>query len=280
MLGLCISNNPIVPKLLLHLGSTYCQLEKYEEALELQQIAVKLVNEIFETEHPTVTNASASLASTLWRCGKSAEAERLFSELMERNEVLFDRRHPETIALRAKLAMAKKKLGKAKEAEKLEKEAVTLYLETLGPGSTVAWNIATNISRTYMERGQVEKAGEFLESLRMLQNEHKLGDHPEKLKALNVLADSYRHQRRFEDARQILDRTVSIQRKLQRESHSDTIRTNLLLASCYQDEGNTSEAISLLTELVKRYLGSDTRVTPNGTSWSFDTMTELSTQLK
>jgi tetratricopeptide (TPR) repeat protein len=271
------NNNPMIPKLLLRLGSTYCQLEKYKEALELQQMAVKLVNRIYEDGHPSVSNASATLASTLWRYGKWEKAERLFSELLERNESLLDSRHPETIALRANLAMAKKKIGKTKEAEKLEREAVTLSLETLGPDSTVTWNISANLSRTYMEQGQFETAGEFLESLRKRQKAHKSEDHPEKLRALNILADSYRCRRRFEDARQILDRTASIQKKLQGENHLDTIRTNLLLAKCHYDEGNSSGAVSLLRELLRRV---STMASSDDISWSVEAMTELATQLK
>ncbi|OAL46353.1 TPR-like protein [Pyrenochaeta sp. DS3sAY3a] len=274
------SDNPLLPKLLSRLGSTCCELERYEEALELQQRAVKLVSESFEGRHPTALNTSAALASAFWKCGKWDDAERLFSELMQKNEVLLGIRHPESIALRANLSVAKKKLGKLEDAEKLGREAFALSEDTLGPHSPVTWNIATNLSRILMGQGEYEKIGNLLELLRKRQEERKSEDHLEKLRALNVLADSYRHRRMFEEAKQILASTAHMQSTLQGKSHADVIRTQLLLAQCLHDEKSSSEAVSLLNDVLQRYIGENPTAGSKAVPWPFDTTTELASQLK
>ncbi|KAL5321935.1 hypothetical protein ACEPPN_009900 [Leptodophora sp. 'Broadleaf-Isolate-01'] len=244
--------NPLVLTIILRLGSTYCQMGKYQEALELQTDAFQRTRALFGDGHPTTLNARGVVASTLWAQGKWEEAELHFLQLVKESESIGGISHPDTIVFRANLAMAQKQMGKLKEAEALERDTASRCLQTFGPDSIATCRVGSNLAQTYLKQGQFRKAEEWLKSLRSCRDEPLASIHPDKLRLFNDLGVAYLGQRRFPEAQDILKSTARAQEESMGLNHADTIATFLNLAEVYYDEGNHDMADSLIKELAER----------------------------
>jgi len=242
-----------IPKTMLRLCSMYCQLERYQKALDICERAVNLTQIFLGGEHPSTLSANASLASTLWACGKWNEAEHMFSQLVRQNVILMGEHHPESLVLKANLAMAKKKLRNLDDAEKIEQEAAALSFQTLGPHSAVTWMIYSNLSQTYDMQKRFKESETLLNSLRQ-DHEGSMADvHPQKLGVFQGLARAYTGQHRFREAQDLLGSIGKIQESLLGPLHPETLKTSLLLAKCFHQEGSEKEAATRTKELLQMY---------------------------
>lgn len=245
-------NNPFLLKTMLRLGSTYCRMRRYQEALELQTDAFERTLDLFGDEHPTTLNARGNLASTLWAQGNWKEAELHFLQLAKESECIGGINNPDTLAFRANVAMAQKKGGKLEEAEALERDTASRCLQTFGLDDIVTWKVSSNLAQTYLEQGRFDKAEEWLNSLGCLQEKPLADMHVDKLRLFNDLGVAYHGQHRLTEAQDILKSTARAQEESMGQNHSNTIVTTLNLIQVYYDKGNHDIADSLAKELVKR----------------------------
>jgi tetratricopeptide (TPR) repeat protein len=240
-------------KLMLRLGLTYSEQEKYQEALELQEKGVCLTKAIFHSEHPTTLSAAANLACTHWKMGDWTRPAAEFTHLSEKAKVIFGPCHPESLSLTANLAMALKRLKRQEEALILEESVAKQCLETLGPEHAMTWRIVTNLAQTYISQNRFINAEEALKSLDIPDEKFWADMATEKWRTLNVLALAYSSQRRYENAQHILNMVIKIEREALGSANPDTIRASLMLSRLEHDNEKPEHSVFILEQTLKDF---------------------------
>jgi hypothetical protein len=97
-----------------NLASTYYQLGKLKEALELQVVVLEKRRKILGENHPETLFAMGHLASTYHQLGKLKEAEELEVVVLEKRTNLLGPDHPDTLRTTENLKVIRKTLQRSK----------------------------------------------------------------------------------------------------------------------------------------------------------------------
>jgi tetratricopeptide (TPR) repeat protein len=106
--------------LLLRVGIFLREEGKYQEASELVEKALEVLNRTRGTDHPETLTAMADLASTYWNQGRWNAAEKLQETVLEARTRVLGTDHPDTAIAMASLASTYRSQGRWDEAVKLQ----------------------------------------------------------------------------------------------------------------------------------------------------------------
>ncbi|HEV3448810.1 MAG TPA: serine/threonine-protein kinase, partial [Gemmataceae bacterium] len=117
---------------------------------------------------------------------------------------------------------------------------------------------------SFMYLGDARTASAQFQAARQLYTEHLGPDHPDTLRSMNNLANSYDAIGRSQEALNLREETLQLQKAKLGSDHPDTLGSMNNLANSYQVVGRTQDALNLNEEtlqLRKAKLGSDHRDT-------------------
>jgi tetratricopeptide (TPR) repeat protein len=106
--------------------------------------------------------------------------------------------------------------------------------------------------------GEPKVAAEQFQTARVLYTRYRGPDHPDTLKSMNGLANSYSDLGRHADALKLNEETLALQKAKLGNDHPHTLASMNNVARCYADLGRYAEALKLLEEtlaLMKAKLG-------------------------
>jgi eukaryotic-like serine/threonine-protein kinase len=116
------------------------------------------------------------------------------------------------------------------------------------------------MGRSFFLLGDPRRAAEQQEAARALYEQQRGPDHPDTLRSMAHLANSYASLGRLEDARELREETLARQRERLGPFHPETLASMTNLASSYTSLGRHADALKLREEtlaLQKQRLGPD-----------------------
>ena len=134
-------------------------------------------------------------------------------------------RHRETLNAMRDIALAQQQAGQWSEALQRLEEVYGLYCESLGDTDSDTLWAAQYLAYAYagVGVGRYSKALEMREDVFEKCRTHLGREHPQSLYAMNDLAISYAFDGREDQARQLLEKTVALSRKVNGRRHPETL---------------------------------------------------------
>ena len=116
----CLSCAPINPETLTNRGGTLSDLGRYQEAIELDQRTLEIMERVLGPEHPYTLISRNNLAVCYRGLGRAPEAVELDERTLEIRERGLGPEHPYTLSSRNNLAIDYRALGRHADAERME----------------------------------------------------------------------------------------------------------------------------------------------------------------
>lgn len=211
------------------LGACEMQLENFAEADRLYAEALRRQRAIYGNDHRLVANTLGLIGSVRLREGRPRDAEPFQREVLAIRERVLGPEHPDIARSLDQLAISLERQGRRDEARVLAERALELRRRVLGPRhSDVAatlMNLATIAYRTGDLEGALARQLESLEIYR-----EAFGEHPHLAHALANTGVIMRDLGRYEEAREKLDESLAMRRKLSGDDHTNVAVSRLYLA--------------------------------------------------
>lgn len=140
------------------LGSLYYDLDRFEEAEEAWGQALRIVERLYDANHPDVATATNNMAVLMLALDKLDEAETLFRRVIKNYEENFGREHEHTVSSILNLAVTVHRKGEIDEAGDLYEEALRIGEQVNGAESPVNELNYMHLGLLRKEQGRYEEA--------------------------------------------------------------------------------------------------------------------------
>ncbi|KAG8703295.1 hypothetical protein FRC11_010849, partial [Ceratobasidium sp. 423] len=231
-----------------YLAYTYVGLKKWKEAEELLTEMVPMFDRVLGKTHRHSMTGMNYLASIYEQSGRWTEAEGYEKELLDRHKQTHGETHPDTIATMKSLSVIYQYQRRWREVDSIEESIERLTQLSSGSRSQTTWySVATHPP---VSSSQPNSNSPFSESsfqiIDVAAITKVLGpDHPESIACLEADALALIEQERWGAAETVLAEVLARRRHVQGDSHPFTIQTMSNLASVYQGQDKTRDAIHL-----------------------------------
>ena len=202
---------------------------RYAEAEEELRAVLVLRRRVFGPEDPESLNAVNNLASALSEGGKHEEAARIRMEVLGTLERVSGPEHPHTVAVRLNLGTYLVDRGDCEEGRDHLHAAMRGMSASLGATHPKTQEVRRLLAQGLVKCERLDAAEAVYRELVHLETGVHGTDHRSTLEAKVRLADVLGRQRRFAEARGLLDGVLADQRLRFGEEHEDTLRTLDLL---------------------------------------------------
>jgi CHAT domain-containing protein len=221
------------------------KIGKYQEALPLVQMALKIRESQLGPNHPDVAMSLNNLAVLYEKQGRYREAELIHQRSLKIEESQLGENHPNVALTLNNLAFLYHRQGRYAEAEPLFQRSLKIREQQLGPNHLDVALTLNNLAVLYEDQGRyAEVEPLYQRSLKI--REQQLGlNHPDVAISLNNLAALYQGQNRNRDAEPLLKRALKIREQRLGADHLDVATSLNSLAFLYNQEGRRNEAESL-----------------------------------
>lgn len=135
-------DDPSIANVIFELGLLYESIGREEEAINLYEQAVSILEKAFYPGHGKLAPILEHQADCYIRLGKLLEAEPILKRAVEINEKTLSAEHRQTLESAHKLARLCQKLGKLTEAETILTKALKQLDTPLGPAEEFHYDLA------------------------------------------------------------------------------------------------------------------------------------------
>jgi tetratricopeptide (TPR) repeat protein len=238
--------NELRSKALIGLAEELSQLEKYPEAIQLCQEALRADRKRGPEGADVLAQTLALLGTIYFYSGDLASAEAPMNESLEIRKRIFGMHHALTARSLNNLAAIYYQSGRYQEAAALYKQALPIYREIYGPEHPEVASITNNMGRSTLVSGRVDEAEPLLRQALAMFQKFQADDYEALIGPLNSLAmiDAYRG--RIDAAESEIKRAESIARLPDHGELLDQVLLNE--ADIELANGNRTRAAALLTE--------------------------------
>ncbi len=226
------------------LGACEMQLENFGEADRLYTEALRRQRTIHGNDHRSVANTLGLIGSLRLREGRPRDAEPFQREVLAIRERVLGPAHPDIARSLDQLAIALERQGRREEARLLAERALELRRRVLGSRHSDVAATLMNLATIAYRTGDLEGAlVRQLESLAIYRD--AFGEHPHLAHALANSGVILRDLGRYGEARQMLEESLAMRRKLSGDELSDVAVSRLYLAKLERMTGRLPVAEDL-----------------------------------
>jgi eukaryotic-like serine/threonine-protein kinase len=230
------------------LSAAYSDLDRYQEALSLDQETLAIRNSISGSDPRDIVRTMGSVAFDQIHLGRYPEAQRLCDEALSLAKATIGTNQPETIAIMSRLATIDWRLGRYGDALALDEETVRLSKATLGPDHPETLDRMGQLVDSYCGFGRVADAAKIEEEVLAIRKA-KLGpDHPKTINAMAILGLCYSKVGRMQEALNLLEDALAKGKR--GPSSAELGHIMVPLGDTYRAVGRYDDAVKLLTDAV------------------------------
>jgi tetratricopeptide (TPR) repeat protein len=192
-----------------NLASSYSDLERYAEAIKLEEETLALRQAKLGHEHPDTLATMHNLAASYNDVGRYTEACKLHERTLQLRKAKLGSYHPDTLLTMHALALDYSNLKRHAAAKKLREETLALRKATLGPHHPdTLWSMHT-LAYTYSCLNQHADAIKLHEETLALRKAVLGPDHPDTFRSMWGLVESLVMAGRGAEAVPVIDDCVA-----------------------------------------------------------------------
>ena len=167
-----------------NLAVNYMKKGDYRKADSLYEEAIDIIETTLGHEHRLVPLYQTNRANILNLTGKVAKAESLLTSALKTNHKIYGEKHWQIARNLNAWGTNQLKKRNYEEAERYYKEALTMFIETLGPEHYRVAGVYLNLAKLYQQIGKFKDARDKFEKAVGLKRKILRKDHPDLLTAL------------------------------------------------------------------------------------------------
>jgi eukaryotic-like serine/threonine-protein kinase len=229
MLG---TEHPLVAAALSNLATLLTRKGDLNGAEETGLEALRVARIVYGTEHPRVATMLNNAALTLLARGRAADAEPLLRESLAVRRALLPATHPDLAQSLANLGLVLQTGGTLDEAAQMYEEALSIRRQAFGDSHRLVAQTYNNLGLLAEARGDRVLAARHLQNALAILRRTTAADSPDLAFPLVGLGRLYTVDRRFADARVLLEEAVAIRRRHLPAGHADLQAAEQALADC------------------------------------------------
>lgn len=180
-----------------NLSSLYAQIGRADDALNLFDRILRIRSAVLPPDHALMGTVRSYRANVLRRLSRYAEAEQDARQALQAIERGYGQSHPLALATRLELASALKDQKKLDEAIGHYQEAIELIVAREGSGAYRLAVVHHDLALAFKAAGRLDEAEQALKAS-LARKRHD--DEISKAQTLQVLADLYVRQRKWDEA--------------------------------------------------------------------------------
>ena len=213
-----------------------------------------------ESNHEDATRKLAMKATNAALQGDHHKAKKLYTKLVDIWTRTLGENHPYTLSAMNDLASTYSNLGQHAEAEKLQKQCQGKAVSS--KSSIFSLIGKNNLAVLHEKQGSYNEAEKLYKQVleeskstgvvKIQKTSQRAGynDQPQ-LSAMSNLANIYMHQGRYNEAENMQNQCMEMQRLTLGENHPDRLNTMFHLALNYNDQGKYDEAETLFKQVLE-----------------------------
>ena len=207
------------------LGYIYYYLGAYDKALEYDEKAVVIRENVLGTEHPSTATTYNNIGLVYWKRGGQGDYDKAleyYEKALEIKEKVYGIEHTSTATSYNNIGLVYKAKGDYDKALEYYKKALKIDEKVLGkdhPDTATDYN---NIGLVYKAKGDYDKALEYYEKALKI-DEKVLGkDHPDTATDYNNIGSMYYQMKKYREALKYLEKALQIRKAKLGDDHPDT----------------------------------------------------------
>jgi serine/threonine protein kinase/Tfp pilus assembly protein PilF len=231
------------------LGVSYKHLGEFETSREQFRLANELAVKHLGAPHITTLGSFVNLGLAERECGDFGAAEKALNEAWDHLQREFPQHSFTENCLDGRAALDMVQGRHAQAAEKYE-TVLAARRDRLGMDHSKTLSAQMNLALAYDDLGRLHEAEAMLQHVVAAQNHEFSPGHPETWLAWSALASVEAKLRKLDSATKIRRQLLSEQQAILGDEHIRTLGTRVNLAMVLEDQGQISEAESLLVNAV------------------------------
>jgi tetratricopeptide (TPR) repeat protein len=234
------------------LAEVYRLLTRYEEAAQVQRLAIESVEQTLGSDHVRVLDATRTLAEIYRKQGRYVEAETMLMEIVQKLRKLLGGQHPLTGYGIHDLAFVLSDAGKLDEADIVFRDALLTMTQAKGPYHQFTLQIRSNLGKNLLRQGRLEEAHQVLKDVlaqQSLASQGEQGGIGFTEERLGCVCIELGH---VDDGVALLSSATDRLGTKVGKGHPYTLEIMQLLADAYRRVGRMGEAEGIEREIISR----------------------------
>jgi tetratricopeptide (TPR) repeat protein len=227
------------------------QAGRYQEALPLQQRALKIYEQALGPEHPDLAASLNNLAGIYQAMGANSQALPLYQRALKIREKALGPEHPDTAASLNNLAALYWAMAAYDQALPLYQRALKIREEALGPEHPDTSVSLNNLAMLHQSQGAYDQALPLFQRALKIREKVLGPEHPATAVTLNNLAGLYEAQGLYGKAVPLYQRALQIVEQALGPEHPRTAVSLNNLALQYRNLGKYDQALPLYQRALK-----------------------------
>lgn len=242
------------------MGQVYLGMGMLDEAKELFQKEIDILEEHVGREHADVARGMYGLGQVLWQEGKYEEADSLNRKTLALQTKLLDENHQDVILTMNDLATVWYMQSRYAEAESLFQHLLPMSEDIYGDSSNTYLMHLNNLANSQFNQGKYEEGRHHLQRILDIREALLGKNHPDVAFSMDNLAFTLYTMGEYEEAAAKAGEALSIQRRVLGDNHPNIPWTINTVASSLMELGHLDSAEVLLNqglEIRKETLGEE-----------------------
>ncbi|KAI5405538.1 uncharacterized protein LOC127081855 [Lathyrus oleraceus] len=255
-------DEPHLNSILMHMGSMYGKLNKFEESLDMYQRAVYIVERIYGKDSTILVMPHLGMAKALGSIGKATKAIEIYQHVITLVESNKGAESKDLVVPLLSLGNLLLKEGRVNDAESRFTRVLNIYTKVYGENDGRIGMAMNSLAQVKCALGKSSEAIHLFKSaLKVMKDSNYLSPDNSILEKMRVdLAELLHTSGRGKEGREILEECLLITERYKGKDHPSLATHMINLATSYTRSKNHAEAEHLLRrslQIMIKHKGSD-----------------------
>uniref|UniRef100_A0A7N0ZUZ1 Nephrocystin-3 n=2 Tax=Kalanchoe fedtschenkoi TaxID=63787 RepID=A0A7N0ZUZ1_KALFE len=241
-------DEPILDSILMHMGSMYSALGKFEKSIAMYRRALHILECSYGNDSTLLVTPLLSMAKVVGSIGKSSEAVELYDRTINILEFIRGVESEDLVMPLSALGNLLIKEGKASDAEKPFTRILNIYRKCYGDKDGRVGMAMHSLANVKCAKGNVDEAiFMYKKAIHVIQESNYIALDDDRLDKMRVdLAELLHVVGRAQEGRELLEECLLIVEKYKGIDHPSSVTHLINLATSYSSSKNYIEAERLL----------------------------------
>ena len=224
------------------LATLYFSMGDFKKALEFQEKALNIQEEILSDKHPSLATSYNNISMIYQAMGELKKALEFQEKALNLREEILGDKHPNLATSYNNISMIYQDMGDLKKALEYQEKALNLTKEILGDKHPALATSYNNISMIYKAMGDLKKALEFQKKALNLIEEILDDKHPSLATSYNNISLIYQNMGELKKALEYQEKDLNLTKEILGDKHPALAISYANIAQIYLADLNIDSA--------------------------------------